>query len=639
MLRQNRELLASGAISQESIGQSGGEQAMAQQGVAGLLAGTQTAYGRAFMMANYDPATRGLRAGAAENAGSFDLNSAIGRLGAMTPSGMLSFQANQQEMVSNMSPAQLQAMTMGSTAAAARMIGSAVGGKFEDNYIVAGERMGRNYEELKKELALAKVDPKERDQAARDDLAREVKTVSEEGMRDRTNIGKAVSNIWHRAWNAAVAEPIENLATAAGTKAENLLQSAKTGLSNLSAEAMGQGAVVKTDFTAASAARGERLLAKDGGAGTVTDLTQKDLLEFGRSKGDLIMQQVKAAGGSAITGDKIDKAERDAGVQKEIQYNGTQLQEFSTKEQAEKYLTTHGGGSIVQSDPDGRRVTVMTNKAFETASKNSYERELSSKDVAAGHTKVEAMMKNTGVLGNVLALGSEAGANEIAKAMFGNDANFDQLKGASRAAVMEVASSKDFHFEKAADEIKHKNDTSANLAVARAGTAKNAEERNAAEKAARALIADEDAGGWHGLGFGHGKRSLGDLSGAQLGAMADYMRGVDDTGQPVAEKDRKVSLFKQFGGKTDEVRGYIAELQGKDREKFLANVDKIDKTAAAAQELTGGAATGTLGAGMPTLGASKDAGEALSAVATQILETMKLVDSIHQQIVARQAGR
>lgn len=637
MLRQNRELLSSGAISQEMIGQAGGEQAMAQQGVAGMLAATQTAYGRAFMMANYDPVTKGLKSGAAEGAAGFNLNSAIGQLGSMTPAGMLAFQANQQEMVSSMTPAQLQTLTMGSTAAAARMIGSAVGGKFEDNYIVAGERMGRNYEELKKEMAMAKQDPKERDQAAREDLAREVKTVSEEGMRDRTNVGKAVSNFMSRnIWNP-IAESIENKATAAGSWAENLTQSMKSGLSNLSSEAMGQGTVVKTDFTAESAARGEAAIkAKRGvtSGSTVVDLTEKDSLEFGRSKGALMMAQVKAAGGATLTGDQVEKSERDAGVQKEIQYNGTQLQEFASKEQADKYLSTHGGGSILQSDPDGRRVTVMTNKALEAANKYAYDRELSSKDKEAGHETVEKIMKNDKSLGNVLALGSEASADDLVKAM-GMKGNFDSLKGSARAAVMEMAANKDLHLDAANKQILGKSDNSATLAVQRSGIAANAEDRNALEKSAREMIDDKaEKTGWFGM---HSTvRTLGDLSGDQLGAMSAYMKVADSGGNL---QNAKADLFRHFGKQTDEVQAYASILQGDARKKFEATVDKIDMTAANAKEISGGAATGEVGAGMPVLGASKDAGQAILAVSNQMLENMKLMQSIHDQIVASEGRR
>lgn len=188
-----RTMLNAGTISREVVAQAGGETALAQHMTAGALSGFQTMMGRGAMMAHFNPATGNFDPEMVQKMMRGDAMSVMANAANLGPQGIFQLQAHQEELISKLSPMQMQMFSVAQRMSSARMLQGAFGGNLKDLFIAESKRQGVNIEQVKTELGMLTTDPArfaEEQQAGLNTMARQAAL---EDFRDRFG-GKAISN-------------------------------------------------------------------------------------------------------------------------------------------------------------------------------------------------------------------------------------------------------------------------------------------------------------------------------------------------------------------------------------------------------------------------------------------------------------
>lgn len=333
-----RSLLTQGLISRETIGQAGGENSLAQQLTANALASTQTAFGRGAMMAAFDPRTGGLRDGALANMGNRDLLGLVQNAANLTPAGIMSFQAHQEEIISGMTPMQLQLFSAMPAMAAARTLTNAFGGKFEDNFVANQLRQGIPRHVIDSQLALLRADPekiKDENQLAINMVGQQQQM---EEIRNRFGL-KAVSNIMRRTFVQPVQRAFTELSTSAGEAVDNMTM-----------RFLG-GNVTDKDFVSeASVKRGRSLV--DSGEAAIDPGVDDISASF--------LQKIAGGGqsGERLAKDVMEFGSRDP--EGNLTFMGGKVLEFESKEAAEAHaLSTNQRLKLLTTSAKGGRGPIL----------------------------------------------------------------------------------------------------------------------------------------------------------------------------------------------------------------------------------------------------------------------------------------
>jgi hypothetical protein len=326
-----KQMINSGDLTRATVAQAGGELALAQQMTGAALAGTQTAFGRGALMANYNPATGGLREGfIGRMAGQDAMSMVSGAAGlAGSPGNLIAFQAHQEDMISGMTPMQLQMFGMAPSMATARTLHNAMGGKFEDSFRFIEQRAGKSRAMIDTDIALLKSDPAS--YAANQEKAM-AGMVSQAGLEDiRNTYGlKAVSNAISR----TIVQPFQRGFSALSTSLSETIE-------HKTMDLLGAATIDPRTLSPEMAARGAAL-AKETGDVRLTNAsasTWQKIIGQGQSGADL------AATLSGIDADKDGN----------IHYRGGVARRYDSVADVEKAMHAQGKSmTILTQSAEGR---------------------------------------------------------------------------------------------------------------------------------------------------------------------------------------------------------------------------------------------------------------------------------------------
>lgn len=219
-----RQLLNQNLLSRESIMQAGGENAMGQQMTAAALGSMQTPIGRGLLMANFDAANMGLNPNMGANMiAKGGIIGELSRAAAMTPGQIIQFQAHQEDLISKMSPMQMQLFSLQSGMMEAREVKGAVGGDIESNLIQAMRRQNPSMpiDVIRAQVAMLKADPNALKQGQQ---AAEVSMTQQAAIEDvRNTYGfKKVTNFLGRTLVQPIQQTFTSISTATGEAVDNL---------------------------------------------------------------------------------------------------------------------------------------------------------------------------------------------------------------------------------------------------------------------------------------------------------------------------------------------------------------------------------------------------------------------------------
>jgi hypothetical protein len=218
-----RSMLNEGLLSRETIGQAGGENSLAQQMTASALSSFQTAQGRAAMMANYNQSTNSMSPNLMSNLARGDLMGQVAGAAGKGPGALLSFQANQEDLISKMSPEQMQLFGLSLDVGVAKTLRQAIPGlNMEDAIKVAGQQAGKSKQVIDTQLAMLHQDP-EKMKANQEAAVEQVKMQAGlEDVRNRYNVGKYVSNTLRSTFVAPFSRAGTAISTGVGEAVENI---------------------------------------------------------------------------------------------------------------------------------------------------------------------------------------------------------------------------------------------------------------------------------------------------------------------------------------------------------------------------------------------------------------------------------
>jgi hypothetical protein len=208
------QLLKQGLISQQTIGQAGGANALAQQMTAGALSAFQSVQGRAVMAANFNPSTGGLNPNMIQGLASGGLMGSVANASSMGPAALMRFQAHQEEIIGNMSPGQMAMFGLGLDIGVARHLQQMAPGLSMDDAIRnAGMTRGLSKAQLDVEIATLHQDPAKMKADQMQALDAVKNQAATQDVYNRFNVLKRA----HNAWTANVTQPAGDALTEIST--------------------------------------------------------------------------------------------------------------------------------------------------------------------------------------------------------------------------------------------------------------------------------------------------------------------------------------------------------------------------------------------------------------------------------------
>ena len=220
-------------ISRETVAQMGGVNAAGQQMTASALSSFQTTLGRGTLMAAFNPATATLDTNILAGAGRGDTMSMMGRAAAMasSPGNMAKFIAHQEEMISNMSPGEMQAFSIQQTMRQARTMQQNFGGDIKDWYKTVGKQYeGKSEGALNIEMGILTMDPKK----YQEQLVNQQNTMrNQKALEDARNSYMGVkyfTNAFTRTVTQPISEGITGAYNAVAAGVENFTQNVSQAL-------------------------------------------------------------------------------------------------------------------------------------------------------------------------------------------------------------------------------------------------------------------------------------------------------------------------------------------------------------------------------------------------------------------------
>ena len=252
-----RGALNQGTLTRETIAQAGGEASLAQQMTANALGFTQTAFGRGVLMA----ATRGGAAVDPLKIARGDAQSLLAPAAGMSAGEMIHFEAHQEEIISKMTPMQLQMTQIGGAMAQARTIaGAGMDIGFEDAFISMQLRQGTPRHVIEAQMATLRMDPKEYERQQQTQIRNMGVQQAEEDIRNSLGV-KAISNKWRETLYQPAQRYLSGLSASIGTKVADMtnriLGGAGTNLTGVSEESVKRGKTLLTEQEASGTGGGQ----------------------------------------------------------------------------------------------------------------------------------------------------------------------------------------------------------------------------------------------------------------------------------------------------------------------------------------------------------------------------------------------
>lgn len=582
-----RGLLNQGLLSRESIAQAGGENSLAQQMTAGALSAFQTAQGRAAMMANFNPATGMMNPDMIGRLSSGGLMNQVAGAAAMGPAGLLTFQARQEELISQMSPQSMQMFGLSLDVGVARhLMQAAPGLKMEDAIRNAGQMRGLSKAQIDTELAMMRQDPekmKSEQEAAVNQMAVQAGL---EDRRNRFNPGKSLSNWWSRR-----KAPFAKLGGELGSAAGEMIEGIEIGLT-------GQQSVNSGVVNASM--RDATIYAKETGG--ITDID-----------GSWYQRQFGQSGQGLI--DRISQEGKLSGDGKSISFKGAEALVFGSKDEAKAYGLEHGVNLHVGTDASGRVIGYTTQAAGRMM--KSARAWQATKEEAAAAEKVE-LDKELG--GKILGLGADASLSQVMETMGYksglSDEAFQAAYGQSKGAVGALAKRYlgIYGYKKARDELERESSGRAISDALDTGAGQDSRAAQAATNKLSMLVMDA-AGG---ASLEEKER----LRGA-LGAHPEIAAIIAGDRLSIGEKDQKIRELANGLDLRDVIKNFQATPE---TSKLVSEIGTANLRAQQISEAKGVPA----GAGTPVLGdISKETVQIIEAQSAQLLAN-------YQQLIALQ---
>lgn len=286
-----RSMLNAGTLSREMISQAGGENALAQQMTAGALSAFQTPQGRAAMMSGFNMSTGTLNL---SNLGNQGLMQQVAGAAAMGPGALLTFQARQEDLISTMSPEQMQLFGGKLDIAMAKdLMKFAPGLGSMDAIRVAAQRRGMSKAQIETEISTLTQDPEKVRAEGEQAISTMRQQASLEDVRNRFNVGKRVSNFLRRTFVAPVSNMAMDLSTSVGAAVEDTVLSLE-GVNRVDPALIGNKVTARAEEMVGNADRGEAV--NIGGS-----LYQRLV---GGQTGQAFIDEMEATGGGRIVKDE-----------------------------------------------------------------------------------------------------------------------------------------------------------------------------------------------------------------------------------------------------------------------------------------------------------------------------------------------
>ena len=614
-----RQMLNMGTISRETVAQAGGENALAHMLTASALASTQSAVGRGAMLGMFDPSTGGLDF--SFKGGTFGV---LGRAASRSPMDILNFQARQEEIVSNMSPQQLQLFGLQVDLMQAKTVTDAfMGGRegtpeyqkaLENQFINMEKRRGVPIAAIRANLGMLHTDPTQLREQQQTALASMAQQASLEDLRNTFNITKAASNWLQR----TLVQPVQRFFTGIGT-------SVATGFENLSMTMMGASLANPIGMDRDSIARGRALI--ESGAAALPDVIdasgnflQRNLIPGGGQSGEALAAAMQQYGGGGLN------------------YQGLSGMTFKSVDDVKKFAASHHQSLTIltRTAKGDMPVIAVATKQLDRAKEQQDRTQPTADDVArANETKLStdqiAAIERIKVRQGELH--SEAGFQNIGRALFGDKFMTDAASaGFQRAMTRRVAEEEGFGRALSEERASGRGFSGANI---RGGAdVMEAAHRSLAEAQS---IMDTATDKKLRLGGVFKSSALSHLSEQQRLIALRMAAAGDDP----ARLGLRHSLGKTGVSESDieqlerEFSGALSADQKKDIQKKLDGVDVANF--AASEEQNKGA--GILGkikdlfAGSTAVGQmSPDQTKSVSDLANQTLETMKLIAELQKYV-------
>jgi anti-sigma28 factor (negative regulator of flagellin synthesis) len=612
-----RSGLNTGLLSRESVAQAGGELALAQQMTANTLASFQTSYGRAAMMANFNPATGQMNPNMVNNLLSGNTLQNIAGATHLGPAGMIAFQARQEELISQMNPQQMQLFGISNRMGLARHLMSAYGVGAEDAYRFTSQREGMSKSQIDADLAMMRQNPEEYKQNQMAAMEAMRVQAGMEDIRSRFSPGRMIGNWFTR----NLVAPVGRVFTGISGDIERGVESLGLGLRGV---AVGE----TSGITAGMAAEGEKILESSGeGKGVLLD-----------ARGSFYQRNILGQSSEGL----LHNIEQGAQRQEDgtYTYRGSKIGVFKTREEAEAAAvksgravsllgttTAFGGGEqyVTITDQEAKKAADAA-RGLQVSSAEAKAVENVKLDIATG----SRMMDATNMADAVSAF--SGGKFTFGQLRDLSDADFKEKTGLDRGTQKALLSRYVNTFAASGSSLKKEwaaEQDSAAFADASAGASKDALDR--AQAAKQELIKKIMSEG----GLVPEEKNLRTADGGRMTRGAFQEKLLDDP---------ELIQTLVSGGMTDKEK--VATLRSKGIfgaegiVKNLAETSKSWTTGAlsddikvlAAQSARARAASGASGAGGP----SATVGEVSKETMTQIETMSKQLESSYKTLIALQ---
>ena len=338
-----RELLNQGLVSRETIGQMGGENSAAQMMTAGALSSTQTALGRGLMMANFDPTTGGLRGDFGSRMTSGDMVGMLRDATSLRPQDILKFQANQEEMISSMSPMTLQTFEIGQITAQAKFLTKSLPGlTMDDAFVATGRMMGKSINEIKVMQGMLKEDPEKMRQNEEQAIESMAAQAAGEDMRNRFSLKGRVSNVIRGAIVQPIQRELTGMSTAIGESWDNMVMRLE------GRNPVNLGSLGSSTITAARSATTNDM------TGDVQDLRGSMWSRMvGQNTGAAVADMARF--GTALTADQVGGG---AGVLGGVSFMGGTAMKFKSEADVDSYAKRTGMSMMMLSSSNGEVLAI-----------------------------------------------------------------------------------------------------------------------------------------------------------------------------------------------------------------------------------------------------------------------------------------
>lgn len=410
---QVREMLNQGTISRETVGQAGGEVALAQQMTANTLAAFQSSTGRGAMMAAYDPSTRGLRPDMLSRMAGQDIMGMVHGAAGIGVEGLLRLQGHQEEYISGLTAQQQQLFAIQTRMSFARSLqGVAPGLSMEDAYLAGGRMTGVSLQQLQADIGLMKMDPEkvQANQAAAIESVRRQANLEE--LRGRFS-GKSIWNML----KSTFVQPVQR----GLTEQAGVIEQAAT---DFGITAAGGNLAAPEMMTRARIEEGERLLSGGG------------YLSPNWNPPAPIITDARASSWQRIVGgesaDKLGEAFARFGTVKgdEVTFSGGTARLYASKEAAE---AAGAGGTIIGTLNDKLMILPIEEQRKATDAM----RNLQPTQKAVDEQKKRELNFDTQVY--LRRYAAAFGVSDVAKVLFGEKATLENITDIQKAELQAYA--------------------------------------------------------------------------------------------------------------------------------------------------------------------------------------------------------